>query len=169
MRPIISHILFTTEPLEIYSQLTVAETLTRLKNATDSSRLGPLVGQAMTGEITEEKIRLERSIAFVQNSFKPVFTGRAEACAQGSVLRGAFGLPRAVTAFMSLWFIFCAIWTIGATFITFSQTEAWFVPFVGIGMICAGYGIVRLGQWFARNDKQYLEAAIKAALAPNLS
>ena len=157
--------IFGTEPLEIYSPLPVAASLERLRNATDSSLLGPLGGQAMTGKVTEEKIKLERTISFVQNTFKPVFIGKVEEHTRGSVLRGTFGLPWPVKAFMSFWFGFCALWTVGASVAVATKPEAWFFPLAGIGMVCAGYGIVRLGQWFARNDRQYLERAIKVALA----
>jgi hypothetical protein len=156
--------IFRTEPFEIYSPLPVSESLERLVNATDSSLLGPLAGQSMTGRVTADKIKLERSISFVQNSFKPVFIGRVEAHKRGSVLRGTFGLSWFVKAFMSFWFGFCVLWTIGVTFAVATTPEAWFFPLVGIGMACVGYGIVRLGQWFGRNDKQYLVRAITAAL-----
>jgi hypothetical protein len=108
--------IFGTDPLEIFSPFPVTESLGRLKNATDSSLIGPPAGQAMTGRVTEKKIKLERSISFVQNSFKPIFIGRVEAYSRGSVLRGAFGLPWAVKASMSIWFGFCILWTVGATF-----------------------------------------------------
>ena len=157
--------IFVTEPVEIHSSLPVGESLARLKNATDSSMFGPLLGQAMTGRVGEEKIKLERRISFAQNSFKPVFIGRIEASARGSVLRGTFGLPWSVKAFMSFWFGFCALWTVLAVVAVVAKPEAWIFPIAGIGMIFVGYFIVRLGQWFARNDRQYLEGAIKAALS----
>ncbi len=160
----IQRALFGAEPFEVDSPLSVGESLERLKNATDSSLLGPLAGQAMTGKVTAERVKLERSISFVQNSFKPVFIGRFEAHARGSVLRGTLGLPWFVRAFMSFWFGFCILWTLGVAVAVATKPELWFFPLVGIGMIFAGYGIVRLGQWFARNDKQYLERSIKAAL-----
>jgi hypothetical protein len=161
----IPNALFGTVPVEFHSPLPVSESISRLQNATDSSLLGPLAGQAMTGKVTEEKVKLERSISFVQNSFKPVFMGKVEPGLRGSVLRGSFGLTWPVKAFMSFWFGFCALWTIGAAVAVAATPEAWFFPLAGIGMIVAGYGIVRLGQWFARNDREYLERAIRAALS----
>ena len=41
----------------------------------------------------------------------------------------------------------------------------WFFPLAGIGLIVVSYGVVRLIQWFARNDREYLEHAITAALS----
>ena len=161
----IPNALYGTVPVEFHSPLPVSESITRLRNATDSSLLGPLAGQAMTGKVTEEKVKLERSISFVQNSFKPVFLGRVEPASRGSVLRGAFGLPWSVKAFMTFWFGFCVLWTVGAAFAVAKTPEAWFFPLAGIGFIAVGYGMVRLGQWFARNDREYLERAIKAALS----
>jgi hypothetical protein len=157
--------LFGTQPVEIYSPLPVAESIVRLKNATDSSLLGPLAGQSMTGSVSEERIRLERSISFVHNSFKPVLVGKIEAHSRGSVLRGTFGLPWTVRAFMSFWFGFCILWTIAAAVSVATTPEAWYFPLAGVAMMVAGYGIVRLCQWFARNDRRYLEHVIKAALA----
>ena len=161
----IPNALFGTVPVEIHSPLPASESLTRLQHATDSSLLGPLAGQAMTGKVTEEKVKLERSISFVQNSFKPVFVGKVEQPPRGSVLRGTFGLHWSAKAFMSFWFGFCVLWTAGAAIAVATTPEAWFFPLAGIAMIVAGYGIVRLGQWFARNDREYLERTIKAALA----
>lgn len=161
----IPNALFSKVPVEFHSPLPVSESISRLKNATDTSLFGPLAGQAMTGKVTEERVKLERSISFVQNSFKPVFTGKVEPTSRGSVLRGAFGLPWHVRAFMSFWFGFCILWTVLAAVPVAKTPEAWFFPLAGIGMIVAGYGIVRLGQWFARNDREYLERTIKAALA----
>ena len=157
--------IFGTETFEVYSPLPAAEALQRLKNATDSSLLGPLAGQAMTGRVSEEKIKLERSISFLQNAFKPVFVGKIETHTRGSVLRGTLGLPWSVKAFMSFWLGFCALWTVGAAIAVAAKPEAWFFPLAGIGLVIAGYGIIRLGQWFARNDKQYLERTIQAALS----
>ena len=156
--------IFGTETFEVYSPLSVAVAIQRLKNATDSSLLGPLVGQAMTGKVTEEGIKLERSISFVQNSFKPVFIGRIQTHSHGSVLRGTFGLPWSVRAFVTLWLGFCALWTVLAAVAVASKPEKWFFPLAGIALIIAGYGIVRLGQWFARNDRQFLQRTIQEAL-----
>ena len=157
--------IFGIEALEVYSPLPAAEALQRLKNATDSSLLGPLAGQAMTGKVSGEKIKLERSISFVQNSFKPVFVGKIETHTRGSVLRGTLGLPRSVKALMTFWFGLCSLWTVEAAFAVATKPETWLLPITGIALVIAGYGIVRLGQWFARNDRQYLERTIRAALS----
>ncbi len=161
----IPNALFGTVPVEFHSPLPVSESITRLQNATESSLLGAFVGQVMTGKVTEEKVKLVRSIPFVQNSFKPVFLGRFEPASRGSVLRGAFGLPWPVKAFMTFWFGYCVLWTVEAAVAVAKKPEVWFFPLAGIGLIVVSYGMVRLIQWFARNDREYLEHAIKRALS----
>jgi hypothetical protein len=70
-----------------------------------------------------------------------------------------------VKAFMTFWFGFCALWTLLTLFAVVAKpSELWFFPFAGLGVPFAGAALVRLGRWFARNDRQYLCEVIENAL-----
>jgi hypothetical protein len=164
--------LFGVIPLELYSPLPIAESLARLKNATDSSLFGPILGQAMTGTVSAERIRLTRTIGFFENDFKPVFVGRLEAHPSGSVLRGTF-VSLMGKVFTLLCISFGAFWTLAtfvAIFIASASPEAsflWVFAELGLKMVLLGFGLAYLLQWLAWNDRQYLTRAIARALTPD--
>jgi hypothetical protein len=69
---------------------------------------------------------------------------------------------------MTFWFGFLILMALLVTVAPNMTRRGSAVPmFLGIlGMIVLGLGLIRLGQWFARNDASWLAAVIRDALAP---
>ena len=66
---------------------------------------------------------------------------------------------------MSVWFGGCVLWTLATIAgVLIEDPKKWSVPFIGVGMICAGTAMVWLGKWFARNDVAWLSHVIREAL-----
>ena len=46
-------------------------------------------------------------------------------------------------------------------------SEAWMFPLIGILFFGAGVGILFIGKWFSRNDKEWIENNITYAICKN--
>ena len=157
--------LYGSTPVRFSSPYSALESKARLSAVVKPSIFHSFLGQCAVGIVTEERVRVQRVIPFVGNSFKPFFYGSISASATGSVLEGVFKFSLFTRIFMTFWFGFIAIWTLLATAIvlTKSPSEFWF-PLSGVGMFAAGLGGVGLGKWFARNDIAWLTQIIVQAL-----
>jgi len=159
-------LIYGSTPATFNSPFPVEHAVSRLRAATSSSLFGELIRQSANGKVTAQRVVLERDIPFVGNSFKPVFVGRFESKEGRTVLTGAFRLSWFARTFMSFWFGFGVLWTVFAIVGALANpSEAWFFPLAGCGLLLAGFLLVSLGKWFARNDEAYLSKVIAAALA----
>lgn len=157
--------LYGSVPAEFKSGFDLVESINRLRAATKRSVFSALAQTAAVGPVKETKVRLQRVIPLVGNSFKPFFFGRFEVRQDGVYLVGKFTLLPFVKVFMTFW--------LGATtFIGFLLLAAggqaqgagrWAAlgPFVMVGF---GIGLVAVGKWFARNDVDWLSNVIRTAL-----
>jgi hypothetical protein len=162
----LTSLIFASADSRYESAYSLEESLQRLRAATTKSHFGALARQAAIGKVTESLVSLQRSIPFVQNSFKPFFVGRFETSGNGVVLVGQFSMHWSTKAFMVFWFGFCVLWTVLATSAVLSKPSVdWFFPLAGVGMVTAGTVLVLLGKWFARNDVQWLSRVLNEALS----
>ena len=94
---------YGSTPAEFKSAFGLSESVIRLRAATRRSAFGVLAQQAAAGPVSESRVRLQRVIPMVGNSFKPFFFGRFEARGDGVYLTGRFTMLGFVKAFMTLW------------------------------------------------------------------
>jgi len=164
VRPVIKTLIgfvYGSESAEFKSAFGVAESVSRLRDATRRHSFGVLAEQAAAGTVRESRVRLQRVIPMVGNSFKPFFIGRFEVRGESVYLTGRFTMLGLVKIFMSIWFGFLLV--AGITAVATGQGSP--VLILGaLGMFGAGVALVALGKWFARNDIAWLSNIIRSAL-----
>lgn len=153
-------------PVEFESAFDLAQSIDRLRAATKRSAFSAMAQQVAVGTVRETRVSLHRAIPMVGNSFKPIFVGRFEQAGGKVVLRGSFAMHWFTKLFMILWFgvlIVAAIATLAAG-IGADSPETWMGLPVIVGMIGAGFLLVKTGQWFSRKDPAWLSNVIASAL-----
>jgi hypothetical protein len=166
MIPWLGRLLYESTPAEFRSAYSVAESVERLLAATKRSAFSALDEARAVGKVSSERVRLQRVIPMVQNSFKPFFSGSFQIRDGVTVLTGHFGMSMFVKIFMTFWLGMVALFFAGFLLASLSS-KASFAPWVVMGplfMLLAGAGLVALGKWFARNDVAWLSGVIAQAL-----
>lgn len=151
--------------VEFESAFDLAESIERLRAATKRSVFSAMAHEAAVGTVKETRVSLQRVIPMIGNGFKPFFVGRFEEAGGKVVLRGSFTMHWFPKLFMAVWFGILILVTIGILVGGIHSAKVWMgLPFV-IGMIGAGLGLVRIGQWFSRRDPAWLSDVISAVLS----
>ena len=120
--------------------------------------------KTVTGQVKESSFRLRKRIGY-RNSFQCFLTGSMRSAPGGTAINCSAAMHPFVKIFMTVWF--CGVVCIG--FIIFVSSlqgilsgsgqyarNAWlgiFFPFV---MLAFGFGLVKLGRHFARDDARFL-------------
>jgi hypothetical protein len=151
---------YGSTPAEFKSDFGLADSVARLQAATRRSAFGVLAEQAAAGPVSESRVRLQRVIPMVGNSFKPFFYGRFEARDNGVYLIGCFTMLGIVKAFLTVWFGFVVL---GIAF-TVAQRGNGVMILGGFGFVGAAIALVGIGKWFARNDIAWLSNLIRSTL-----
>lgn len=157
--------IYSSTPAEFKSTYGLSESVARLRAATRRSAFGVLAKQAAAGPVSETRVRLQRAIPMVGNSFKPFFCGRFETRGDSVYLTGRFTMLGFVKAFMTLWL--GGVLAMGIAFaITANNARGgdWLPALGGLGMFGAGIALVGFGKWLARNDVAWLSNVIRTAL-----
>lgn len=155
-------LLYGSAPAEFKSAFGLQETVERLRAATKRSAFSALAQSAAVGPVKETKVRLQRVIPMIGNSFKPFFFGRFEARPDGIYLTGRFTLLPLVKVFMTIWLGATALMGVGAALTGRGNGLA--VALGGLGMTGFGIAFIAFGKWLARNDVQWLSGVIRTAL-----
>jgi hypothetical protein len=158
--------IYSSIPAEFKSVYGLSESVTRLRTATRRSAFGVLAQQAATGPVSESRVRLQRVIPMLGNSFKPFFFGRFETRGDCVYLTGRFTMLGLVKAFITFW-LGCALAMAIASAATIVNKHGgdWLLALgSGLGMFGAGLAVVGFGKWLARNDVAWLSNTIRTAL-----
>ena len=159
-------LIYKSTPAEFRSAFGLAESVERLRAATKRSAFSSLGETAAVGKVSEQRVRLQRVIPMVGNSFKPFFIGRFEIRDGVTVLTGRFTLLTIVKVFMTFWLGMALVFAGGMLLGHFSSPNP--VPsFLAVQpFLLLGFGIalLALGKWLARNDVAWLSNVIERAL-----
>lgn len=160
-------LLYGSTPAEFRSAYGLTESVERLRDATKRSAFSALGETAAVGKVTADRVRLQRVIPMVGNSFKPFFIGRFEERAGAVVLTGKFTMLGFVKVFMSFWLGMTALFAGAALLGSFHAVgpNAWLFRVQPFLMMAFGVGLIAAGKWFARNDAAWLSDVIERALA----
>jgi hypothetical protein len=159
------NLLYGSVPADFESAFDLDQSVRRLASATGRSVFSALFQQRAVGKVSASGVSIQRVIPLVGNSFKPYFVGAFQDSGHRVILSGRFTMHWCGKVFMSVWFGGCVLWTIAAvTGVLLEDLKKWWVPFIGVGMICAGIAMVWVGKWFARNDIAWLSRVIQEAL-----
>ena len=153
-------------PVEFESAFDLAQSVGRLRAATKRSVFSAMAREAAVGTVRDTRVSLQRVIPMVANSFKPFFVGRFGEEGGKVVLRGSFVTHWFSRLFMAVWFGFLSFAAIALAVQGISTDFAEIRPVFAllVGMIAAGFGLIRLGQWLSRRDDAWLSEVISSAL-----
>jgi hypothetical protein len=156
-------LLYESTPVEFRSAFGLEESVERLRAATKRSVFSALSETAAVGKVSEKSVRLQRVIPMVGNSFKPFFLGQFESSNGQVLLVGRFTMLPIVKVFMTFWFGFVSLTSLGFLLGASSTTP---VPAVlgPFGMIAGGVAMLAFAKWLARNDVAWLSKLIEGAL-----
>ena len=159
------NLLYGSISMEWESAYGLEESVARLRAATKRSVLSALSETAAVGAVTECRVRLQRVIPMVGNSFKPFFIGQFVRRNERVFLVGRFTMFGAVKVFMSVWFVLVIVFGVAALFAQTATQSNRFV-FVLAPFAMAGFGIALLsfGKWLARNDAAWLADVIERSI-----
>jgi hypothetical protein len=159
-------LLYESTPSEFRSAFGLAESVERLRAATKRSVFSSLGETAAMGKVSEQRVRLQRVVPMVGNSFKPFFVGRFEVRGDVTMLVGRFSLLTIVKVFMTFWLGLAIVFAGGMLLGKFSSPNPvpLFLAFQPFLMVGFGIALVAIGKWFARNDVAWLSNVIAGAL-----
>ena len=162
----LKNLLFESTPAEFHSDYSLDESVQHLAAVT--SRWGLSMSQTQAvGKVSADKVRLQRVIPMVRNSFKPFFTGHFETRDGRTVLTGHFAIPIAARIFMVIWLTMATLFTLAVLAgdrRSAHENPAW-LPLFALLFPAAGIGLIVLGKWFARNDVTWLSDVMTRALS----
>jgi hypothetical protein len=163
--------IYRSIPTVFASDFPAREAALRLQNSTRRTVLAALFTECAVGSVSQERVRLQRVIPFVGNSFKPIFVGSFVERNGRTMLEGRFTLFRTTKIFMTFWFAFVLLWTPLAFIAVVSdvgllrkQPGLVLLPVAGVAFFFLGLVFLRLGWWISRRDVDFLSAVISGAL-----
>lgn len=131
-----------------------------------------LAGRTVTGEVSQQRVRLVARRSGIANAWRPRFEGKIGAAGSGSVVSGTVGWSRTVYAFTAGWFGFVAVLAgIGAVVAILSaisghsSSAAHGAAFFAacLGFIAVGAALVAGATAAGRRDEQYLRTWLTTA------
>jgi hypothetical protein len=158
--------LYGSTPTEFKSACDLKASVERLRAATKRSAFSALAQAAAVGPVKENRVRLQRVIPMVHNSFKPFFFGRFETRLDGVYLVGKFSLLPLVKVFMTFWLGTTVVMGVVIGAGAQSQGGSLWGMLGCFGMTAFGVGLIAFGKWLARNDVEWLSNVIRMALQP---
>lgn len=159
------NLLYGSVPMEWESAYGLDESVSRLRAATKKSAFSALAEPAAVGTVTESRVKLQRGIPMVGNSFKPYLIGQFVERGERVFLVGRFTMLGVVKVFMSVWFGFLIVFGVVAPFAQTASKSGSFAFLFGPLIMCGlGVGMVWFGKWLARNDAAWLSDVVKRAI-----
>jgi hypothetical protein len=157
---------FGSIPARFESDFSLEESLDRLQSAVSTSVFHAMTEQAMVGTVSVSRVSLRRDIPLVGNSFKPFFRGSFHEAGKCVALEGRFTVLPIIKLFLALCLVFAAVFVAIACVAVFRGDPDGVSKFrFSLLMVLAFVFITFFGQWFARNDIDWLSRRIASALA----
>ena len=172
----ILHEIFGGIPAQFTSAYSLQESIDRLQSRTKRKSFAGLFEPSTIGRVSAQKVRLQRVVPFVGNSFKPVFRGQFKCEADAVILEGEFTKFLVTRIFMGFWFGFGTLWVLASCFFALGMAlaadtalDVFFAlafPLFGVAILALGYFGVRFGWQWNRGDIEFLSDVISRALSP---
>jgi hypothetical protein len=167
IRPLLD-LLYGSIPVEWESSYGLEESVARLRAATKKSAFSVLAESAAVGTVTPSKVKLQRVIPMVANSYKPFLIGQFVMRGERVFLIGRFTMLGVVKTFMSIWFGGSVIFAFAAVarmpFQPSLKSGTFGIVLGAIAMCAFGVGLPVFGKWLARNDTGWLEDVVQRAI-----
>jgi hypothetical protein len=160
-----ANLIYGSIPVEWESAYGLEESVFRLRAATKRSVFSALAEPAAVGTVTASRVKLQRVIPMLRNSFKPFLIGQFVKRGEHVFLVGRFTMHGFVKVFMTVWFGFLVVFGVIAPFAqTLSRSGSFAFLFGPIAMCGFGVGLLWFCKWLARNDAAWLEDVVKRAI-----
>ncbi len=121
----------------------------------------------VSGEISGSSFRLMCSQSVGNSTLRPEFAGTVESASIGSEVKGDFQFARSTRQFLTRWFVFSTLWTVGAGMFVALRPDPpalKVLPLAGVGMLLMGILFVRFAKSYYRDDQAKLASAISEEL-----
>jgi hypothetical protein len=168
IRPLLD-LLYGSVAVEWESAYGLEESVARLRAVTKKSAFSVLAEPAAVGTVTQAKVKLQRVLPMVRNSFKPFLIGQFVARGERVFLVGRFTMLGVVKIFMSFWFgclgIFTIVAIVQAPFHPSAKSGNVALVLGPLAMGAFGVGLVGFGKWLARKDAEWLRAVVQQAIS----
>lgn len=162
--------LYGDVPARFPSDFPLSESVARLRERTRRSVFVTLFQEAAAGPVTESRVRLQRVIPLVGNSFKPIFVGTFQQSHGRIVLEGRFTMFLFAKILMTMWLTFALLWTcVAALAVLRDGAMTLFFPLYGFGLFATGIAFLRVCWWLSRNDIAFLTSVIQRALSRDMT
>jgi hypothetical protein len=158
--------------MKLRTKLFMADCRTRLGSGTDLGGMAlswdAASPGAVVGEFRGPKFRLHTK-KYYSNSFTPFFYGKLTEADGGTVLEGDFRLHPFIKLFLLFWIAFLLLFGASAIIVPAQVHPAsgisrgWF--YAGLALLAVlGVGIVQLGSWLARGEREVIHSFLKSTL-----
>ena len=104
-------LIYGKRPADFPSAFSLDESVKRLAAATERSVFKAFSKEAAVGQVSRDRVSLQRVIPLVGNSFKPYYVGMFRETGGQVTLTGHFTMHSLAKAFLTFWFGFCLLWT----------------------------------------------------------
>jgi hypothetical protein len=159
------NLLYGSVSAEWESAYGLEESVTRLRAATRKWGFSALAEPAAVGTVTESKVKLQRVVPMVRNSFKPFLIAQFVKRGERVFLVGRFTMLGAVKVFMSVWFCLVIVFGAAALIGQIAMKSGSSLFALGpIAMCGFGVGLLWFGKWLAKNDAAWLSEVVKGAI-----
>ena len=162
----LSNFLYGKEPFELVLDAPAEDAARRLSSHVHKTPFTALTSQRMVGNVSViTGISLQRVIPFVQNPSHPIMIGTFTTDDGKTKLTGIFRLHLIVQVFMTLWLGIVTLFSFEALIkVITTPSPASMSLLIGPFMFFFGIGIMKIGKWFSRNDKQWLIEKVTSAI-----
>jgi hypothetical protein len=168
--------LFGGVPVRFASAHSLQESIERLRLQIETKRsaFAGLFQSKAVGQVTEQRVRLQRVYPFFGNSFRRVFQGRFRHDTDGVILVGRFTMTLLAKVFAGLWLGFGVLWMVFTTVMAAATAFApiktpelyatMLMPLFGLAVLALGYWMMRSSSRWNRIDIEFLSDVIARAL-----
>lgn len=172
----ITRFLYGDVPFSCESMFSINESIERLKNSTKQSVFQSFTKENAVGIVTKNKIKLQRVIPFVGNTFKPIFIGKFIVDDNKVIIDGRFTSFTFAKVFMTFWFGFFVLLTLSDTIklikkiiydSTYFQTGSLIesLPLTGVGFLVFGVLFIKWAWMLSSGDIDYLKKVISDSVS----
>ncbi len=149
--------LYSKEPFEIAFEIPSSLALRRLQEEVSFKSSSIMGSERITGEVFENKVKLNRHVPLTGNPFKPVMVAEFIDLDGKSLLVGEFRIDRFTQVFMSVWFGGLALLFLKGLFGLLVKPEsATLLSLYSFMLLAAGFVMVKGCRWSSKNDKKWL-------------
>lgn len=167
----VKELLYSTEPLQISTPLSLEETKRRLNDALTRFGIPYLMSNRLVGSIRNGHFKIQMHRRFISNSAAPVLSGSVYRSSDDGQTRieGEYRMPLYMRSFMTFWFGFLGVWSVfgipaGIIGVLAGRWES--ALFIVAPFLMFGFGVafIKLGAGLSAKDRGEIADRIAEAI-----